>query len=189
MPNVKVVPSVGEVPDGGKKLIVGYGNVKKLYGEVDILNHKIDETTEWTFSKTEKRDYFERDVMEFQKTLYEQIFEGSEYVFINLFSLKTTQLKHLVGVAKSESTNYYFINGDMMYMCQGTGKKVFGVSLSMARYGGIEPSKLVKLVTSNRNNVVKFKIGDVIDGGGNIRCENRDVPLLIRFFHVKNNEK
>lgn len=181
LPNIAVVKDISEVPDGSQTLIVGYGKAKSMFPNVNILERRIDDNTGWTFSKTEKRECFEKEVYGYQKGLYKKVFEGSEYIYINVFSLSISKLKHLVGVAKNGEGNYYYINGDMVYMCQNGNNRVFGVSLYMLRYGGVDPHKVIRMITSNKRNIVKFRIADVMTGAKDIRCKNHEVPLLMRF--------
>ena len=78
---VKVVSDLSECSNNSiPKLIIGLNEAKEYANlnnfDFDILNNTYPNGDMWTFKKTEKREYYERDVEEFKKMVVNYQEEG-----------------------------------------------------------------------------------------------------------------
>ena len=83
-------------------LIVGLENAKKYSDNFSILNKKLSENVFWTFKKTEKREFYERDVEEFSKYIIQNVLNTIKYYYINIITLRYSKIKRLYNILFSE---------------------------------------------------------------------------------------
>ena len=70
---VEVVDNIEKIDDPTKPfIIIGMNEAKKLVDDFNALEKQLDEDVFWTFSKTERRVDYERDLENF----YDYILEG-----------------------------------------------------------------------------------------------------------------
>lgn len=189
LPKIEVVQSLSKVPEGKPCLIVGYKNVKSLFSNVNILERSIDDRVSWTFSKTEKRDCFEKDVIEFQKNVYNRIIRDVRYFYINIFALSNNEVRRLLNVIRSDKKHFYYCKNDMLYLSSiEEPNKTFGISLKMLNYRGINIKNVLKKIHSNKENHVVYNTNDVMKNLKYIECKDNVIPAIMCFFS-ENEEK
>ena len=122
-------------------LIVGLENAKKYSDNFSILNKKLSENVFWTFKKTEKREFYERDVEEFSKYIIQNVLNTIKYYYINIITLRYSKIKRLYNILFSEGEKCIYISNNMAYVLhEGT---ILGVSLTMLEYCGIKKDKVI----------------------------------------------
>lgn len=127
LPNdiVKVVGSESECTLDVPKMIVGLSNAKKYAKEngfeFDILEHTFPNGNMWTFKKTEKREIYEENIIEFKNNVIKSISKNIKYYYINIYNLKYKDIKRLYNILFNNKlkrkTNYIFIDKEMVYCC------------------------------------------------------------------------
>ena len=136
-------------------LIIGYENAKNLLGDkLRILDRKVSDNLFWTFGKTEKRIYYDEDILNFYKSIINNLLHNIEYRSISLFKLSLTDLKRLY-TKITTYTNYIFSSYHTIYIYD-KGNVVFGLSYDEFEYANVDRKKILKLIMSNKNNVVEL---------------------------------
>jgi len=133
-------------------LIVGWENAKKHVGYKSILEKELGNNVYWTFSRSESRSDFEKDLENFYDIIYNNILNKINYIYINIFKLKYNKIKKLYNIVfYSEVKNIYISNGMVYIPYCGD---ILGLSLDMLEYCGIAKDKVIKMLKSSSSNVV-----------------------------------
>lgn len=160
---VKVVKTVEECSSPLPKLIVGLDKAKeyaKLIGvEFDILEHTYPNGDMWTFKKTEKREYYEDDLVEFKRRIVEAASNNVKYYYINVYKLKVSEIKRLYNILFNNKLkrekNYIIVDGEMFYF-NLNNNKVGGISFTHLKYAGIDREKVIAKLKSQPVNKVIY---------------------------------
>ena len=160
---IKVVSSLSECIKPIPKMIIGLENAKEYARdnsfEFDILEHSFPNGDMWTFLKTEKREFYERDVDKFKKKIVDIQGNGVKYTYINIYSLKYTKIKKLYDILfnnlLNKTTNYIIVDRNTFYTCIDE-KNVIGISFTHLDYIGINRDKVIEKLKSGKNNRVYF---------------------------------
>ena len=160
---VHVVGDVSECERNIPKLIIGLQEAKE-YAELngfkfDILNHTYQNGDMWTFKKTEKREYYEEDIEVFKKNIVKYQENNVKYNYINIYTLKYSQIKKLYNIlfnnGLNKRMNYCIIDRNMLYMALDDFN-VIGISFSHLKYIGIDKEKIINKMRKCNNNRVYF---------------------------------
>ena len=134
-------------------LVVGLKKAKEILGDkFNILDKKINDNVYWTFKKTEKRNDFDNDLSLFYKRCINRVTDSVKYCYVNIIRLKYSKLKKLHSILFSGDKKYIYISNDMLYVLYGTC--ILGLSLSLLKYCGINPIKILKKIKENKNNEI-----------------------------------
>lgn len=138
-------------------LIIGWGEVKKLFPEQDILNNKITDTISWTFSKREKRHQYEKDINTFIQSVIMKLDKIIGYKFFNYLLSNEEKKKSFISYINTKNNSIYY-NSKFMYVYIPDEKMTLGISLQDLEYNHINTkdfinsiSKRSKIVCSNLN--------------------------------------
>jgi hypothetical protein len=139
--------SLEEVDPSLPVIIVGLERARKLIKGFNILKKSNeDKSLWWTFSKTEKRNSYEEDMLNFKKHCLKKIIEGIDYIYINPLTLTYSQCKKWINylmLHRYTDNLVLYIDNDRFIHIYDTGrKKVYGISLTTLRYIGIESTKI-----------------------------------------------
>lgn len=152
---IKVVNDVSECDINVPKLIVGLDNAKEYAREngfsFDILNHTYPNGDMWTFKKTEKREFYDEDIVNYKNMIIKRQLEGINYYFVNVFSLKYSKKKNLFNILENKE-NHIVIDGKMVYIALDFNN-VIGISLGQFEYIGISADKVISLLKSFNNKI------------------------------------
>lgn len=153
-------------------LIIGWEFTKSLFpsfSALSILNKNLSNLTHWTFSRTEKRDEFEKDIIKFYIHIFDNLKSQYEYQFCNIFQTKYRDLSNLLNIIKSnEKTYIYVANNSFIYIYHQN--IVYGINIDDTEYIGITGDKLLSLFYKNPNNQIFYNT-DFIP---------KDIILLLR---------
>lgn len=181
---VEVVKNEEQVGDPTKPiLIVGYEAVKKMNIPFSILDKKLDIDMFWTFSKTENRSEYERDLKKFYEYTLNTTIKDIKYYYLDIYTLDLDHIKKLITILDSEDTKYIFINRGMIYIYYQN--YVMGISLEMASYKGLDAKKIIRRLHKNPRNVV-FTNDDFLNG--KLRQVTVNKRYLIPFFKSINTD-
>lgn len=151
--------SIADIP----KLIIGLDKAKDYAQrngyDFDILEHVFPNGDMWTFKKTEKRAYYEKNMQEFKQYIIQEIAKHIHYYYINVYGLRLTKLKDLYHIIfdnfLQRRTNYFVIDGEMLYLAL-TKEKVIGISFNHLKYIGIQREKIIGKIRQKPYNKVYF---------------------------------
>ena len=160
---IKVVENESECTLDVPKLIIGLSKAKEYAQskgfEFDILDHMFPDGNMWTFKKTEKREIYEENIIEFKNYIIKSISKNINYYYINIYNLKYKDIKRLYNILFNNkfnrNINYIFIDKEMMYYCL-ENNNVIGISLGLMKYMGIDREKVISKIKSGKNNSIVF---------------------------------
>ena len=160
---VQTVSDLSECNNNIPKLIIGLNEAKeyaKLNGfDFNILNNTYPNGDMWTFKKTEKREYYERDIEQFKNEIVKHQEKDVVYNYINVFKLKYNDIKRLFGIIFNNSlnkkTNYYIVSRNMLYYPIDY-KNVIGLSFTHLKYIGIEKDKIIEKIRNKKFNKIYY---------------------------------
>ena len=165
LPNdiIQVVKNESECALDVPKLIIGLSKAKEYAQskgfEFDILDHMFPDGNMWTFKKTEKREIYEENIIEFKNYIIKSISKNINYYYINIYNLKYKDIKRLYNILFNNkfnrNINYIFIDKEMMYYCL-ENNNVIGISLGLMKYMGIDREKVISKIKSGKNNSIVF---------------------------------
>ena len=133
-------------------LIVGNNLAKQDSEYRTIIDKTLGENRFWTFSRSEMRSDFEKDLWKFEQFCIKRVCDRLEYRYIDLSRLSVTDIKRLINLVNDTTTTRYFFFSDGMVYFYDDGA-VNGVSAQILRYCKIKPKKLVKWIDSNPTNI------------------------------------
>ena len=165
LPNdiIQVVKNESECTLDVPKFIIGLSKAKEYAQskgfEFDILDHMFPDGNMWTFKKTEKREIYEENIIEFKNYIIKSISKNINYYYINIYNLKYKDIKRLYNILFNNkfnrNINYIFIDKEMMYYCL-ENNNVIGISLGLMKYMGIDREKIISKIKSGKNNSIVF---------------------------------
>lgn len=154
-----VVNNVSECNKNLPKLIIGLDNAKKYAidndFEFDILSHEYPNGDMWTFKKTEKREFYENDLLDFKNKIIDDQKKNVIYHYINICSLKYSQFKRLYNIIMNGVLNYIIVDKDMFYLSLNDND-VIGISFRHLAYIGIDRDKIIGKLKSGYNNKIYY---------------------------------
>jgi hypothetical protein len=146
---VEQIGNISEADSTKPILIIGWNNAKQFEG-YNILNRKISEGVFWTFSKSENRYEFEKDLKKFYEYIIDNITKNTIYTYVNIYKLKYNKIKKLYNIYNSNIIKNIYISNSMIYTAYNGS--ILGVSLSMLEYCGIKREKVLERLKKNVNN-------------------------------------
>lgn len=165
------VSDVSEIDHSLPTLVVGMDMAKKIIPDFSMFNRKSLKTGfTWTFTKKERRKEHISDLFEFKKMCVLNKINGVRYEYINFPCYSVSKLKKLILYLSGADKKVCFLTKESSFLFIYTRKfgVVFGLSLSLCEYCGIDRKKIVGRMRSNKNN--KF-----INGFGYLDKETRSI--------------
>ncbi len=151
---INVAKNINDVDLQIPTLIIGWGNVKDLYPNANILEKKINDTVSWTYNNREKRQEYEPDLAKFIKTSFNRIDEKIPYTFFNVLTNKLDRIKKLLKYIHSDIIKVFYITEKHIYIYNG--KSVTGISLSDLEFYGIKKEKVINYIKQNSHNKLVY---------------------------------
>lgn len=161
-------------------LLIGYLKNKDKFN-LDIDETKIDDNLFWTFSISEYRDRFNKDLFFFKEYCYNIFFNSIQYVFFNMFEKKYSDLKKLF---KFLYKNEIFMTDDMLYLIYKN--KVIGIDLNQIDRFFCPKLKIVNKIKSKyKYRIIDQKIKNKYKGFIEFNNSNYIIPYLINLDEKK----
>ena len=168
-----VTSNLEDIIMGIPTLVVGWSKVKQLFDNVSILKWEIDPNTYWTFSKYERRNRLNEDLIKFKNLCVDRTIKGLTYVYFNsLISSKYKKSLMLNSLNDGFEKNLLIWN-DMCYICWREIKFILGISMRDVEYEGKERQFFIETMKS---------IGGMIQVGYD---DNKNKDAL-KLFYNKN---
>jgi len=177
--------SMSEIDKNIPTLIIGLQNAKELIDGFDILKKQYNgDMLWWTFTKSERRIDYEKDLEDFYVFCIRSITNKINYRYINILDLSLSDIKKYKDILSSGSKKLYYIDNNkflFIYDIYGT-KDIYGISLDTCAFFGISKKKILSHILSyNMKEIKNFymipnKIRKII---------NLEIPYemaLIEFF-------
>lgn len=150
---IKIVSSYKEIEDVNKPLlIIGLKEAKKHITSFSILKKQYNDMMFWTFSKTEKRNDFEKDIVNFLQFVINVSLNNIKYTYINIFKLKYNKIIDLFKLLYSINIyKYIYINNNMIYILYNNN--IIGFSKNILEYCDINYNKILNRMKNYKTNI------------------------------------
>lgn len=165
------VGSIDEIEPSIPTLIIGMSLAKSIIPDFSMFNRKSQKTGYyWTFSKKERRKEYTDDLFEFKKNVIMSKVENVRYEYVNFPCYTLSKLINFIKYMNGSDRKICFLTKESSFVFIYTRKfgVVFGLSLSLCDYCGIDRKKVVSRLRSNKNN--RF-----INGLGYLDSETRSI--------------
>ena len=157
-------------------LLIGWKKASEMEGYTSIIEKKIGENLYWTFSKSESRAEFEKDLDLFTKKCITQATEYIKYYYVNVMRLTYSKAKKLLEIIDAEPKRTIYISGGMMYIPYDGD--VLGISLYILSYCGVKVSKAKKRVSTH--NIVQDTDKEVMQLRKMLGNKRYALPLFVK---------
>ena len=150
---VEVVDNIEKIDDPTKPfIIIGMNEAKKLVDDFNALEKQLDEDVFWTFSKTERRVDYERDLENFYDYILYKNINNIKYYYINILNIKYNKIKKLIIIINSKDKKYIYISKNMIYIYYNNN--ILGLSIKIIKYINLKIDKIIKKIRNNSNNII-----------------------------------
>ena len=152
--NFKVCRKIDNIDRDIPTLIIGWENVKKIYGErVSILHKQIDTFTFWTFSPKERKSEYETDLDSFISKCYNSFGEHLPYVYLDLLMGSRKINFRIIRKILSLKTPITYISDSNMVYIYGENI-IFGIDLNVVSLFEEKYEKILNKVKNLQNNTL-----------------------------------
>lgn len=136
-------------------LIIGYENAKYTIKCFNILKKDYPEQNlYWTYSKTEKRCDYDSDVERFCNIAIQNIINKIKYQYVNVFSIGYANVKNILYFVSSITLKTMLYKDNNIFIFNKKENIIYGVSLEMCEYIGINTDKIIHKIKSNSANTI-----------------------------------
>ena len=139
-------------------LIIGLENARENILDFSILKREYNNgMLWWTFSKTEKRTDYDKNIIDFYNFCISNIINKISFTNINIFDLKRSDIRKYLKFFNSDVEKYYYNdNGKYVFVYDkenhDNSKHIYGLSLNTIAFLGITKNKIVSRIAKNPKN-------------------------------------
>ena len=164
-------------------LIIGWGEVKKLFPEQNILKNEIEENLYWTFSKREKRYKYEQDLENFIKKVTDNINNKINYHFFNYLLANANKRVSFINYINKGFCSIYY-NSRFLYIYCIKDEITLGISLKDLNYIGINSKDFINSLLNQNNNIICDNLKCIDNNLFNLIKDN--VKIIAYLNYLKN---
>ena len=176
-----------EVNDKIPTLLIGKKELMDRGFNLSVLNRQINENLYWTYTKMEKRNIHETDIIAFYDLVFKKISKNIKYNNISIYTLKYGTLKNIIDMLYNNNIcKCIYIQKNHIYIYYEN--KVIGCSLDEIKYIGIDINKVIALLTNSKNstiitnnNFIKNEVKELLN--------NKEYLTPYFYFEYKKGEK
>lgn len=143
-----VTSNLEDIIMGIPTLVVGWSKVKQLFDHVSILKWEIDTNTYWTFSKYERRNRLNEDLIKFKNLCVDRTIKGLTYVYFNSLISSKYKKSLMLNSLNDGFEKKLLIWNDMCYICWRDIKFILGISMRDVEYEGKERQFFIETMKS-----------------------------------------
>jgi len=180
-----VVDSLDKIIEDKPTLVIGLDNAKKINIPLDFLDRKINNSLYWTFSKKEKRLFFEEDLYFFQKEVYNQLKEKNVYTFIDFILDPKESINDFLNYVKNKKNIITYKNKNMLYLLFDF--TIFGVDLEQLRYLGKDNTNTLTFFKNNSKVFLEDE-NILIKYNNDLEMFNFEVKYIPLIYKINKNE-
>ena len=142
-----VVKSFDDIIKDIPTLIIGFEEAKEYIEDFNIIDKQYGDVW-WTFKKTERRCEYEDDVIKFYNYAILHEMEKTKYVYVDLINFSLNNIKKMIKFLGDNTKKYVFLtrNSHFMFVYSEQYNAVFGISLELCEYLGVDKQKVFKLL-------------------------------------------
>ena len=179
--------SLSNIDNNLPTMIIGLKNAKQNIENFSIFKKEYrNNMLWWTFSETEKRSDYDKDMQNFYEVCINNIINNIKYYNININELTYSKIKKLIKYIKNNNKKIYYIDNNkfvFIYDIEKT-KNIYGISLNTCAFYGISKEKILKLIVSNSKNEQKKNFYEIPNKVR--RIVNDQIPnemFLLEYFN------
>lgn len=180
------VKSCSEIDNDLPTIVIGIENAKNCVPNFSILEKIYDNGNfRWTFKKNERRIDYEDDLRVFTDFCYKNIINDIKYIYVDLINYSFTRIKKFITYLNNTNKKYCYksFNGEFIFIYDKEYKTVYGLSLSLCEYVGINKNKILCKLFSNKNNIEITKLNFFNDNIKHIINNNPHyIPPFYEYF-------
>lgn len=138
-------------------LVIGTETAKKYVKNFSMFNRKgKNGDFSWTFSKKEKRKEHIEDIYNFKKDVILNKLSDIRYEYVSFICYSLTKIKNFITYINSNDKKlcFFTVGANFVFIYSEKYRCVFGLSLSLCEYCGIDKSKIINKIKSNPNNKI-----------------------------------
>ena len=143
-----VTSNLEDIIMGIPTLVVGWSKVKQLFDNVSILKWEIDANTYWTFSKYERRNRLNEDLIKFKNLCVDRTIKGLTYVYFDSLISSKYKKSLMLNSLNDGFEKKLLIWNDMCYICWRDIKFILGISMRDVEYEGKERQFFIEAMKS-----------------------------------------
>lgn len=150
-----VVNSCDKIDNELPTLYIGLKVAKKCIENFNILDKFYPgQNCWWTFSKNEMRNDYVNDVAKFQEDIIAKSLNEIKYKYVNFITYTLNRIKKFIFYIKSNDEKLCFLTRDskFIFIYDSNIKCVFGLSLTLCEYCGIDKRKVIERIKNNTHN-------------------------------------
>ena len=185
---IEYINDLSEYDASKPLLIIGIENARNFSDKFSILNRKLDDNIFWTFSKTENREEYEKDINRFYDYTISNILSNVKYFYVNFIKLKYNKIKRFLNMMYDNCNKTIYINNKMAYIKYN--EDIFGISFDVLEYCGIQRKKVVDKIIKSRKFKIIFENWEMLnDLKEKYSSNTSDIPfLMLNGIETKNRE-
>ena len=176
-----VTPDFETIDKNIPTLIIGWGLVKTLFPEQNILDFKITDNISWTFSKREKRFQYEKDIELFSNSLVKKLEDKINYRFFNYILSPQERCNNFIEYV-NKGNCYMYHNSRFLYIYCASNSITIGISLKDLSYMGINTNNFINSLNRNNNNVICNNLKFIDENSFWIVKENIKVVAYLNYL-------
>lgn len=156
----KLFNKVTDINDLDKSLdtiIIGVETAKKYVKNFSMFNRNgRNGDFSWTFAKKEKRKEHNEDIFNFKKEVILRKVKDIRYEYICFPCYTLTRIKKFIEYINGKDKKLCFLvkGASFIFIYSRKYRCVFGLSLSLCEYCGIDKNKIIEKIKLNPNNKI-----------------------------------
>ena len=151
-----VIHSMDDAINGIPTLIIGRKNAQKCIPNYSILKKEYNNgMLFWTYEEMDSRADYEDDLQSFYDHCYNSFYGSVRYDYVDFINYGYTRLKKMINYflhGTDERWCFLTRESHFLFIYAPKYKVVYGISLTLCGYIGIDKEKVKKQIRSNKAN-------------------------------------
>lgn len=151
-----IIKRFDEKIDNLPTLIIGLNEAKEHIDNFSIIKKQYsDNLLWWTYRKTERKYEYDNDIEKYYDFCLRNFLSDVVYFYLDIGRYRYKNIKKLLQWINSPTEKLCFLTRDsnFLFIYDTSMKIVFGLSLTLCEYMGINRKKVVRKVKHNRKNI------------------------------------
>lgn len=160
-PIFKKVNDLNEREAENPTLIIGIRNAENYIEDFTILRKEYaDKNVCWTFNKRDRRSDYINDITKFKKKCLESALKDIRYEYVDFTCYNLSRIKKFIKYLRHGDKKTLFLtkNSKFVFIYSEKYKVVWGLSLTLCEYIGIDRYKVIKRLKANKNNIFVYDL-------------------------------
>lgn len=176
--------SIKDVDNDLPTLIIGLKKAQENIKSFSILQKQYNNIW-WTFAKRERRKEYNDDLQNFKIYVVKRFLKNIRYEYVEFTCYSLQKTKKFIQYIYGKDKKICFLTRDSKFMFIYSPKYqcVWGLSLTLCDYIGIDKHKVINKVRSNKNNQFIYGINSLdSEIKAFIKNDTHFIPPLFEYF-------